>query len=599
MKHKKTATLLVIEGNPTYAHHWWSKNKHQLFYLPPHSFLYENAQNNGISQNIESFLLSGLPNSPQQSATNNTYDHGALVLNSIIGHKNGPIKTFDNVRIIYTHTPVPENNNRFPSDETDFVSFHKKALKANINIWKQRITLLENIAHSNLHVDAISISDKFEIVADRSAIINQILDYHAAGFAFTRSDKYPIQENDPHLEQLGEACRLEVITQINQNITLEDILKNDKFQEKLKELKIYLSKIKPTTAIGKQRHKLAQLYIQKISLSPQTGNLICLDEMHDTILEVLDLGKQLPSKMQSAIHALQRNKKCAFFCVDMYPFTGIGVHGLDTSDNQVYQLPEDPRMPFISPQTDTFIFPNASVAFPDSRISDTAITSEKERGGLSSLVPLVAAYYTLGKSLYPQLTLEQFKQKAKESGICCIDTTKNYGGYIIQEHPFRAHIFKSRPVRLPQKKSETKKHPTYDTAKQTTQRHIQVKFNQDEEDDNILESTVMENYFPHDNLSNYRDILDDDFSVCGTPEHPFYYEETGLFTPANLNKDTELKEELEILTTKIKHNKKKQLKNNQESHHLRKIKKSETNKKRIQIHKTTHPYRKRTENSNE
>ncbi len=89
MKHKKTATLLVIEGNPTYAHHWWSKNKHQLFYLPPHSFLYENAQNNGISQNIESFLLSGLPNSPQQGATNNTYDHGALVLSDI---KTAPLK---------------------------------------------------------------------------------------------------------------------------------------------------------------------------------------------------------------------------------------------------------------------------------------------------------------------------------------------------------------------------------------------------------------------------------------------------------------------------------------------------------------------------
>ncbi len=131
-------------------------------------------------------------------------------------------------------------------------------------------------------------------------------------------------------------------------------------------------------------------------------------------------------------------KNIPFFSVDMAKDYGIEVHGLN-QDGTINTGNEDSRRPKTLSAEDTFLFPNQKICFPKSYKTNNEMYNEENRGGISSLVPSMAGVFLQARSINPTINMKTFIQTLKKS---CEDfgnkkfkpaSDKNglYGGYVV------------------------------------------------------------------------------------------------------------------------------------------------------------------------
>ena len=465
-----TPTILVLENFATFEHN---------AYNPKTTFKYwEKGQD---------LPKEGLPKRPEGGINRSSIDHGALVLNRLVGNQeilyseshSGIFTLPDNLQkddeissqsqkaigtapegtnIIYAYIT---NSTETKDSHTTLFSImkdHLESKKTRTNFLKHIHSKIEN---KEIKLDAISMSDSFEELNNPELMEIEMLDKAIA--LITMPARILKQKDIDQKRKLKAAEKLEDNEELknklfsNENETIYNELRNairskskdlriagqpSHFREILKDKNVQIS---CQSYINYMQEHINNLYHDKKidkeefqymgQLLTEGGKAIEYNKEKDEFpyfqrpefKPLLNKGKEIYSEY-SKIKAQFNKKNIPVFTVDMAIDYDIEVHGLNL-DGTVNKGNEDSRRPKKLTAKKTFLLPNQQICSPCSYKTNNEMYNDAGRGGISSLVPAMTGIFAQARSIDPKIKINTFINELKLSATSVKTDSNIYGGY--------------------------------------------------------------------------------------------------------------------------------------------------------------------------
>ncbi len=392
----RVPTVVVLESNDTYTHSAYGNSDIYIF------------QNNCLSR--------GLPDRDKEYVQEG-FDHGALVLNRIIGKDIG---LAPNVRVIYVS-----------SQSIGRGSFDRlKKLKS----------LLSYAQRHNICIDAISISDTISHAWRPELLLNETA---AKQFGCLARSVLKMESEDVEMKGLFDCFELaRKQASVRNNYFLQD-LREKEVQLRLDNLYRYVS----NCSSDKYTNILFSLNVLK-GIAVGHKNLMLSCEINNMLIK-----EQGAQGLWQEIQSDAQKQGIAIFSVETCLEHKIGLHGINAV-GEVFCDAEDERIHVRCDADKTFLFPNGCIRVPDSYRGRESYT-EIARGGLSSLIPSIAGMFVRGRAMKPDLTMSQFLKFLKYSaGEKRFSSNGLYAGYVVNPQEFDRVVLLNQEMRhLMQSKS--------------------------------------------------------------------------------------------------------------------------------------------------
>lgn len=384
----RVPTVVVLESNDTYAHSAYGDSDIYVF------------QNDCLSR--------GLPDRDKEHVQEG-FDHGALVLNRIIGKDIG---LAPNARVIYVS-----------SQSTGRGSFDRlKKLKS----------LLSYAQRHNMCIDAISISDTVSHVWRPELLLNETA---AKQFGCLARSVLKMEPEDAEVKRLFDRFEQARKQASARNDYFLQDLREKEVQLRLDNLYRYVLK----RSSDKYTNILFSLNILK-DISVGHKNLMLSCEINNMLVK-----EQGAQRLWQEIQADAQKQGIAIFSVETCLEHKIGLHGINAI-GKVFGDAEDERIHVRCDSDKTFLFPNGCMRVPDSYRGRDAYT-EIARGGLSSLIPSMAGMFVRGRAMKPDLTMSQFLKFLKYSaGEKRFSSNGVYAGYVVNPREFDRGVLLDQEV---------------------------------------------------------------------------------------------------------------------------------------------------------
>lgn len=437
----------------------------------------------------------GFPIRPVGGINRTPIDHGALVLNRLVGNIEIPYsqnhsdtfnlssdlqekegKTEQSQKTIGTAPEGTKIIYSYLTDKVEDINLNITPLSGmidKINTKEARVNFLNNVyqkaENKEIKLDVISMSDSYGDVGSQELMKIEILDQGLGCLSTPMrylnnkdtekekelkikeqwEDKDTLEKKHPELLVFSSKSRakFDEFSKKYRNLKgdIKEKLKDKDLQILLQELHDTLlenvtnlkNNGKLTDKNYKYFNRLLSEGLNALKYDPATGKFPYLEQEKETISKLFERG-QLLYDNYTEIKQKFKAKNIPFFSVDMAKDYGIEVHGLN-QDGTINMDNEDSRRPKTLSAENTFLFPNEKICSPKSYKTNNEMYNNNSKGGISSLVPSMAGLFAQARSINPTINMKSFIQTLKKS---CEDfgnkkfkpaSDKNglYGGYVV------------------------------------------------------------------------------------------------------------------------------------------------------------------------
>lgn len=333
-------------------------------------------------------------------------DHGAGALSRLLSGSD--------TRILYASV--------FGLFDPQMISYRRKTKT------KHRLELLSKILNTNIQIDAVVICDSITSAWNKQALIDAYvsseLSYLSAIKSYDLLDKTLLSDLHKQLYQI----------QLQDNISLEEIVKSETIQNILKEIALNVTKaiLKDDTLATDKNINLIQNALSNLSLNNDT--LVLIQKNISAIEEEYQYNHEQKAHFKNIFLQLKK-RNITLFSLDHLSWNGFGISAYQND----YVYPAVEFCPEHAVPSKTLLFKNSGINFINSITGNPTFNEATKEGrrklrdsqGGDLIVASLASLFAKARTKNNTLSVTEFFELATKSSKFIQNTTNDRGGHIV------------------------------------------------------------------------------------------------------------------------------------------------------------------------